>query len=219
MSVRPYKGGGKLLVQWTPDSGVRRTLLSEKDWITLKGRNKNLKLKPNSITFRPYGTNISLDVLGKVKLILKNRAGKKIKSTVFVIGNSTESSLGEIDGKASGIIKVNPKGDPPAELSVNSIASKVSSKKEEETFSGGETQEQIDANMEILLNEFPNLFKGIGKAKVPLISFRVKDNTKPITQKLRPVPINLMDKLKQSLDDFVEEGVLEGPLGPEHGTG
>ena len=219
VSVRPYKGGGKLLVQWTPDCGVRRTLLSEKDWSILKGRNKNLKLKPNSITFRPYGTNISLDVLGKVKLVLKNRAGKKIKTTVFVIGNSTESLLGEIDGKALGIIKVNPKGDPPTELSVKSVASKVTSKRTEETGSGGETQEQIDANMELLINEFSNLFKGIGKAKVPPISFKVKDNTKPITQKLRPVPFNLMTKLKQNLDKFVEEGVLEGPLGPEHGTG
>ena len=89
VSVRPYKGGNKLHMQWTPDSGVRRTLLSEKDWNSLKGRNKNLKLNPNSITFRPYGTNISLKVLGKIKLILKNKAGKKVKTTVFVIKNST----------------------------------------------------------------------------------------------------------------------------------
>ena len=44
VSVRPHKGGQKLLVNWTPDSGVRRTLLSEKDWMFLKGRNKNLKV-------------------------------------------------------------------------------------------------------------------------------------------------------------------------------
>ena len=219
VSVRPYKGGGKLLVQWTPDSGVRRTLLSEKDWNMLKERNKNLKLKANSITFRPYGTNISLKVLGKLKLILKNRAGKKIKSTVFVIGDSTESLLGEIDGKALGIIKLNPRGDPSTDLSVKSIAARETSKGKEETASGGETQEQIDANMNLLVNDFPSLFKGIGKAKVPPISFKVKDNAKPITQKLRPVPINLMAKLKENLDNFVEEGILEGPLGPEHGTG
>ena len=73
LSVRPYKGGNKLHMQWTPDCGVRRTLLSEKDWNSLKSRNKNLKLNPNSITFRPYGTNISLKVLGKMKLILARR--------------------------------------------------------------------------------------------------------------------------------------------------
>ena len=50
------KDARRWYVQWTPDSGVRRTLLSEKDWNALKGRNKNLKLNPNSITFRPYGT-------------------------------------------------------------------------------------------------------------------------------------------------------------------
>ena len=154
-----------------------------------------------------------------MKLILKNKAGKKVKSTVFVIKNSTESLLGEIDGKSLGIIKVNPRGDPTKELSIKSIASQVSPVKDEEVYSNGETQEQVDANMEVLINEFPNLFKGIGRAKVPPISSKVKDNIKPITQKLRSVPINLMDKLKQSLDNFVEEGVLEGPLGPEHGTG
>ena len=67
---------------------------------------------------------------------------------------------------------------------------------------GEETQEQIDANMNLLINEFPDLFKGIGKAKVPPISFKVKDNAKPVTQKLRPVPINLMAKLKENLDNF-----------------
>ena len=44
-----------------------------------------MQLKTNSIALRPYGTNIQLKVLGKVKMLLENRAGRKIKSTVFVM--------------------------------------------------------------------------------------------------------------------------------------
>ena len=73
--------------------------------------------------------------------------------------------------------------------------------------------------MEMLTGKFPGLFQGIGKAKVPPVHFKVKENAKPVTQKLRPVPANLLPKLKENLDNFVKEGILEGPLGPEHGTG
>ena len=230
--IRPFKGG-KNLVHWTPDSGVRRTLLSEKDWLNLKSRNKDLKLKENSVIFRPYGTDINLKVLGKIKLILKNRAGKKCKSTVFVIKGSAESLLGEIDGKALGIIKISATGDPPDEeiarvrvdqahrnLSLPGTAHRNLPLPETTHRNLALPKKtQIMQNMEELIKGFPNLFKGIGKAKVPPVHFTVKKGAKPVTQKLRPVPANLMSKLKENLDKFVDEDVIEGPLGPEHGTG
>ena len=56
VSFRPEQGGGKTGVWWTADSGVRRTLLPEKDWQRLKEKNSNLKLKRNNVDFRSYGT-------------------------------------------------------------------------------------------------------------------------------------------------------------------
>ena len=66
VSVRPRQGGGKAGMWWTADSGVKRTLLAEKDWGRLKVKNPNLRLKRNHLDFRPYGTKITLTVMGKV---------------------------------------------------------------------------------------------------------------------------------------------------------
>ena len=71
VSVRPRQGGEKTGVWWTADSGVRRTLLAERDWLRLQEKNPDLKLKRNHVEFRPYGTKIILPVLGKVKVVLK----------------------------------------------------------------------------------------------------------------------------------------------------
>ena len=54
---------------------------------------------------------------------------------------------------------------------------------------------------------------------MPPVHFTVKEGAKLVTQKLRSVPANLMSKLKENLDKFVDEGVIEGPLSPEHGKG
>ena len=124
--------------------------------------------------------------------------------TAFVIKGSSESLLGALDGKALGIIKISPMGDGPQEA-----IRKVNE----------EPEIRNDKALEELIKLFPNLLKGIGKAKVPPVHFTLKEGIKPVTQKLRPVPANLMSKLKENLDKFVEEGVIEGPLGPEHRTG
>ena len=63
MSVRPRQGGGKTGVWWTADSGIRMTLLEEKDWMKMKKTNPNLKLKRNHVDFRHYGTKIILPVM------------------------------------------------------------------------------------------------------------------------------------------------------------
>ena len=50
------------------------------------------------------------------------------------------------------------------------------------------------------------------------MSFKVKSMVHAVTQKLRPITLNLMDKLKENLDTLAGEELIEGPLGPEHGT-
>ena len=53
-------------------------MLAERDWLRLKEKNHDLKLKRNYVEFRPYGTRIILPVLGKV--VLKCQNGEKKNS-------------------------------------------------------------------------------------------------------------------------------------------
>ena len=54
VSVRPRTGRGKVGVRWTADSGVAKTLLAETDWLRMKEKSPNMKLRKNMIKFRPY---------------------------------------------------------------------------------------------------------------------------------------------------------------------
>ena len=107
VDIRPRIGGKFMTNTWLADSGVKRTLLAEADWEKMKGHNPKIKLKKNKVTFSPYGTKIKLEVKGRAKVVLKNRCGLQVNSIVYVVKGQTESLLGQRDGRALGIIKIN----------------------------------------------------------------------------------------------------------------
>ena len=81
--------------------------------------------------------------------------------------------------------------------------------------SGGQTQEQIDERMKQIRDKFPNVFKGIGKAKVEPIHIERDPKCRPVQQKRRPIPIHYKEKLREHLEELKEDGVISGPLGSD----
>ena len=218
VEIRPRKKTEYQTVSWTADSGVRKSLISEADWSKVCGKKKIVLFK-NTIKFIPYGTGVSLPIKGKAKGVLKCKNGKKVKTNVYVVKGEHESLLGKQDGMALGIIKINPNGG----FNEDRIRQIGNVQKEPVVkggiVSGGQTQEEIDACMEIIKEQFADIFEGIGEAKVPPIHVYIDKNAKPIAQKQRPIPINMMEPLKQKLDEFVAAGIIEGPLDSEHARG
>ena len=100
VQVRPRQGGQATLVSWLADSGVRRSLISETDWIKMKQNNFMLKLKKNKAVFTPYGTNYKLPVMGRSKVVMENKKGLQFKLMSYVVQGKTESLLGKNDGCA-----------------------------------------------------------------------------------------------------------------------
>ena len=70
-----------------------------------------------------------------------------------------------------------------------------------------------------ILDQFKDMFSGIGEIKLDPIEIYMKEGARPVAQKQRPIPIHMMEPLKEKLDEFVREGVLEGPLESEHARG
>ena len=54
VKLRPRKQMGQVTITWLADSGVRRSLLSERDWEKLTKVNTQLRLKRNKVRFTPY---------------------------------------------------------------------------------------------------------------------------------------------------------------------
>ena len=115
---------------------------------------------------------------------------------------------------------MNPQGVAPIPETVQAITHIVKTEPQTEgIISGGQTQNQIDLSMEALVKEYKDLFEGIGLAKVPPIHIHMEKDARPVTQKQRPVPVHMLEPLQKKLDEFVDAGVIEGPLGAEHATG
>ena len=102
-------------VKWLPDSGVKRSLLSEADWDKVKKENPTMKLKKNNVTFSPYGTEAKLPGKGRVKVVLRNEKVKAVKMMVYIVTGQEESLLGKNYDITLGIIKMSREGDPPTE--------------------------------------------------------------------------------------------------------
>ena len=258
VSVRPRLGGSKAAVLWTVDSGVRKTLLAEADWTRLKTRNPMWRLKKNHISFKPYGTDITLEVMGKAKVVLKNKSGMKKNAMVYVVKGAKESLLGRLDAESLGILQLSKVGKGPVNTSASTgnpasssslgegtpstreprtitpeylISEETEVKpalaeikksampKKTELVSGAQTQPEIDKAMGQIWAKYPDLFEGIGCAKVSPIHIELREGAVPVTQKQRPVPIHFMEPMNELLDTFVREGVVEGPLGASHATG
>ena len=68
--------------------------------------------------------------------------------------------------------------------------------------SGGETQEEINTNMDRLLGRLTELFKCVGRAKVDPIHIYMDPNTKPVQQKQRKIALHFIPRLKKHLEEL-----------------
>ena len=78
--------------------------------------------------------------------------------------------------------------------------------------SGGETQDEIDANMKVITDQFPGVFTGLGRAKVEPIEIEIDPAVKPVQQKERRIALHYKERFKDHIDELKAAGVVEGPL-------
>ena len=196
------------------DSGVKRTLLSEKDWRKMKPMKgqKPIQLKTCYTKFCPFGTNYSLPMLGRVRAILTSASGATTRTVVYVVKGEKQSLLGLKDGKALGIITITPEGRSK-EQEVRRLSDerkqKVSSQK---VISAGMKQEEINLKIESLVEKYKSVFKGLGRAKVEPVHIEVDPSVKPVQQKRRTVAFKYQEKFRRHIQELQEVGTVEGPL-------
>ena len=99
-------------VELLVDSGVNKTLLSEKDWKKVKPKlnGKPATLKKSHRKFSPFGTEQKVPMLGRTKCQMVAKCGRQITTMVYVVKGKSQSLLGLRDGKALGIISIDPEG-------------------------------------------------------------------------------------------------------------
>ena len=120
---------------------------------------------------------------------------------MYVVKGQQESLLGRVDCEKLGIITIKREGESGPADPVKKLA-EVKLELQE-----AENKEQVQRKMSKMLDQHPQLFQGIGEATLPPVHIHIKEGVPPVTQKLRPVPVSMMEPLKAKLDMYVEEGV------------
>jgi hypothetical protein len=113
MTVMDHKNPSKEVeIDFLVDSGVNKTLLSERDWKRVKPKinGKAATLKKSHTKFSAFGTKQKLPILGRTRCRLVARCGQEFTTIVYVVEGETQSLLGLRDSKALGILSIQPEG-------------------------------------------------------------------------------------------------------------
>ena len=201
------------------DSGVSKTLISEEDWRKVKQKKGQpmMRLKRSKVNFSPFGTNIKLPILGRTKCKMVAVGGAEITTIVYVVEGETTSLLGLKDGESLGIINIKPEGKTEEVRQLNMEVKK--DVPNQGMVSGGQTQEEIDIQMEEITKKYKDVFKGLGRAKVEPIHIEIDPNVKPVQQKRRPIALHYQEKFRKHIEELKAQGTVDGPLDSSHAMG
>ena len=77
----------------------------------------------------------------------------------------------------------------------------------------GQTQGDIDASMQNIINNFPNAFTNrTGKFKGEPIQIQCKPDYTPVIQPSQRIPLHYVSRLKTVIETMVKEDIIEGPI-------
>ena len=212
------------VIDLATDTGVKHSILNYTDWRKIK---KSSGMVKASKKFRPYGTpaTMTLNIIGKALVTMTAEAGAQILTWVYIHKSETEKSLlGEKDALRLGIVTLNLKGATEEVLLADEeteVVNRIPYATKEDPpstgiVSGGETQAEIDSNMEKLKQRHPKAFTHrTGKFKGSPIKLHYPEEYTPHIQPNRRIPLHYTDPTYKELQKLIDDDVYEGPIETE----
>ena len=180
----------KIKVRGTPvtmmaDSGASINILDEKEYRRLPNRPN---LEPSSLKIYAYQSKVPLRVLGKFTTALESET-KKLSDKLYVVEGSGGSLLSWRTSQGLNLLQtVQQIGGQPSKVETNAPAN--------------------------LIEEYDDLFHGLGKLKNYQIKLHIDENVPPVAQPHRRVPFHVRKQLEEQLQRDEELGVIERIEGP-----
>ena len=180
----------KIKVHGTPvtimaDSGANINILDEKEYHRLPNRPN---LEPSKVKIYGYQSKVPLRVLGKFTTTLESEA-KKLSDKLYVVEGSGGSLVSWKTSQGLSLLQtVQHVGKPPSKPETNTPAD--------------------------LIEEYDDLFHGLGKLKEYQIKLHIDENVPPVAQPHRRVPFHVRKQLEDQLRYEEELGVIERIEGP-----
>ena len=67
---------------------------------------------------------------------------------------------------------------------------------------------------ETLVQQYPNVFKGIGQLKNVEIKLHINETVPPVAQSARRIPFHMRKKVSKELENLEQQGIIEKVEGP-----
>ena len=180
----------KIKVHSTPvtimaDSGASINILDEKEYRRLPNRPN---LERSSVKIYGYQSKVPLRVLGKFTTALESET-KKLSNKLYTVEGSGGSLLSWKTSQGLNLLQTVQKiGNRPSKPENNAPAN--------------------------LIDEYDDLFHGLGKLKGYQIKLHIDENVPPVAQPHRRVPFHVRKQLEEQLQHNEELGVIERIEGP-----
>ena len=147
-------------------------------------RHSDVPLQPPTKRIFAYGSESQLAVCGQFTANLAVDS-KNVCSTLHVIQGNYGSLLSYKTASSLGLVDVK----------VNQVR--------------GQPQ-----TSDVLIQQFPTLFDGIGKLKYREVSLHIDDSVTPVAQPPRRIPFHMRKEVEEELDNLERQGIIEKVEGP-----
>ena len=167
------------------DSGASVNLLDPQVYNAILSRNKQLCLQPADTRVFVYGSKKPLPVAGKFQAQI-NIGDACVEATFYVTHQNAGNILSYQTGVALGMIHI------PKEH-INAVSAQ---------------------RTHPILDEFKDVFTGVGKLKEYQQRIHIDRSVKPVAQSPRRVPFHVRKQVEEQLDDLEASGIIEAVEGP-----
>lgn len=206
------------------DSGCKRTLIPVEQYTPDMGL-----IHPTSIKLRPYGTTQHLAVRGEMPATLQCENGAQHQTVVYIVeGHQAEALLGDEDGKALGILNINPRGRTPgsttmvAGITANLRAAGITVRTEKAP--SDEIPAEERARIDAIVQRYPQgvrvdaeaatgLVKDESLRKEDSVQFHIDQTVPPVSAAYKPPPLAYHDRLSAHLQQLRDTDKIED-VGP-----
>lgn len=147
-------------------------------------RSHKIQLQPPTKRLFAYGSKSQFAVLGKFEATIAFKSNH-LTSTVHVLPGDNGSLLGYKTATSLGVI----------DFRVNKVAAEM-------------------PEHQRLIEQYPNLFKGIGNLKGVEVKLHIDKDVPPVAQQARRIPFHLRKQVEKELEHLETQGIIEDVEGP-----
>ena len=175
------------IVEMIVDTGASTDILDEATFEKVNHL-KHIELQPPTKHLFAHGSESQLKVLGKFEATIEFK-GRCHTSTIHVLKGNHGSLLSYKTAAHLGVV----------DIQVNKVAD----------VQVNEAADHNPPKHDMLVQQYPSLFKGIGKLKGEQVKLHVDKQVTPVAQRARRLPFHLRKEVEKELDHLEQNGIIE----------